>query len=134
MAGSIADFFVGKVKTGIFFVGVVGLLACPKAAAQGDWPYPDLRKLQSSTVSSYGLPLDDDSALQGMGPTSGGIRSKHTTETPGRGDVPEGRDPHIDLFMENMYPSALTCAKCHPKIYEEWQLLPRLCRDLADVS
>ena len=23
--------------------------------------------------------------------------------------------------MENLYPSALTCAKCHPKVYQEWR-------------
>jgi nitrate/TMAO reductase-like tetraheme cytochrome c subunit len=117
------------------------------ANAQYDSHYPDLRKIQDSRLSeTRGLvavpsqspvPVQrvsqeltgespdsqaiDDSALEGMGPAQGGIRSGHTPETPGRGDVPEGRDPHIDLFLENMYPSALTCAKCHPKVYEEWR-------------
>jgi len=131
----------------------IGLTTSTLAVAQYGDPYPDIRKLQSSTgtgnpvsMTHFGLvkhpPINpvpahlvsqewtgdaadlqpsDDSVLEGMGPAAGGIRSVHNPETPGRGDVPEGRDPHIDLFLDNMYPSALTCAKCHPKIYEQWR-------------
>lgn len=64
---------------------------------------------------------DDLSALESMGPSKGGLRSPHAAEVPLRNGVPEGKDPHIDLYMENMYPSAITCGKCHPKVYEEWR-------------
>jgi len=30
-------------------------------------------------------------------------------------------DPHAELFLQTQYPSALSCAKCHPKHYEEWR-------------
>ncbi|MFO0939423.1 MAG: multiheme c-type cytochrome [Pirellulales bacterium] len=63
----------------------------------------------------------DSSALDSMGPSKGGIRSPHGVEKPLRDGLPEGQDPHIDLFLENCYPSANTCAKCHPKVYEEWR-------------
>jgi len=29
-------------------------------------------------------------------------------------------DPHADVFAETNYPSATTCASCHPKVYWEW--------------
>lgn len=64
---------------------------------------------------------EDSAALESMGPSKGGIRSPHGAEKPLRDGIPEGKDPHIDLYMENCYPSAITCAKCHPKVYEEWR-------------
>ena len=30
------------------------------------------------------------------------------------------KDPHIDVFAEDNYPSASQCAVCHQKIYREW--------------
>lgn len=30
-------------------------------------------------------------------------------------------DPHSELFAEKQYPSAMDCAKCHERIYEEWR-------------
>ncbi len=64
---------------------------------------------------------DQEDALAGMGPKSGGISSPHVKETPGRDGKSKDEDPHFALFMENLYPSAITCAKCHPKVYEEWR-------------
>ena len=29
-------------------------------------------------------------------------------------------EPHKKVFVENIYPSAKTCAACHPKHYSEW--------------
>ncbi len=31
-------------------------------------------------------------------------------------------EAHGDLFLENRYPSAATCATCHPKHYREWSV------------
>lgn len=31
-------------------------------------------------------------------------------------------DPHRALFLEDSYPSAMTCAKCHPQHYEQWRV------------
>lgn len=124
-------------------LAMFGLIWVSQSAvlAQYEWPYPDLRRIENQTnqatqfrqnsplkvvsqelLNAAAGSIDEaDSALEGMGPEASGIRSPHSPETPGYGGLPEGRDPHIDLFMENMYPSAMTCAKCHPKIYEEWR-------------
>ena len=29
-------------------------------------------------------------------------------------------DPHLEAFSRNAFPSAVTCAKCHEQIFEEW--------------
>ncbi len=63
---------------------------------------------------------NDEDPLSGMGPAVGGIKSKpleplspHSANTPATGPT----DP-----LEQLYPSAQTCAKCHPKQYDEWRV------------
>ncbi|MBX3420248.1 MAG: cytochrome C [Pirellulaceae bacterium] len=123
------------------------LLTVEVAHAQQPVLYPDLRALPtpvqtqgsgtlhraqpltlarpvSTSERLAGSPTAADEALtelENMGPETGGVRSQHTAELPLRNGVPDGRDPHIDVFLENLYPSALTCAKCHPRVYEEWR-------------
>ncbi len=31
-------------------------------------------------------------------------------------------DPHLEVFANEKYPSALACSKCHQKIYDEWRV------------
>jgi hypothetical protein len=62
--------------------------------------------------------------LEQIGPPS----TKKPKLPPG-GAAPDGSakpepgivDPHAELFLQTQYPSALSCAKCHPKHYEEWR-------------
>ncbi|MGN6136711.1 MAG: multiheme c-type cytochrome [Aureliella sp.] len=54
-----------------------------------------------------------DQTLRGAG---------HGQDRPTRDGVPEGADPHANVFAETLYPSALKCAKCHQKIYDEWRV------------
>lgn len=65
------------------------------------------------------------SALESMGPEAKTGRipgAGHGTDAPSRGGVPEGLDPHAEVYANNCYPSAMTCAKCHPKVYDEWRV------------
>jgi nitrate/TMAO reductase-like tetraheme cytochrome c subunit len=68
----------------------------------------------------------DNQALESMGPSARGVEgiagAGHGVDRPTRGGIPEGLDPHAELFAENLYPSAMTCAKCHKKIYDEWRV------------
>ena len=34
--------------------------------------------------------------------------------------VPDGVDPHLDLYSQTLFPSAKECRKCHEEIYDEW--------------
>lgn len=40
---------------------------------------------------------------------------------------------HADLFLENRYPSANTCATCHPKQYREWSVSQHAYAQLSPV-
>jgi len=40
---------------------------------------------------------------------------------------------HADLFIENDYPSATTCATCHPKHYKEWSVSQHSYAQLSPV-
>ena len=52
---------------------------------------------------------------------------------------PETEEPddagkaHIDLFAENRYPSANTCATCHPRQYEQWSVSQHAYAQLSPV-
>ncbi len=62
------------------------------------------------------------SALESMGPAAALPGAGHGAEKASRGDVPEGLDPHAEVFANELYPSAMKCAKCHEKIYNEWRV------------
>ncbi|GIX00924.1 MAG: cytochrome c [Pirellulaceae bacterium] len=74
-------------------------------------------------------PIDLQDALGGLGPVAP-IRPREG-QLPGAGhgpDEPLGRptirgvDPHAEVFAESQYPSAVTCAKCHRRIYDQWRV------------
>ncbi len=73
----------------------------------------------------------DASALEGMGPASQRANmpsannlpgANHGTDKPLRDGLKLGQDPHAEAFAGDCYPSAVTCAKCHQKIYDEWRV------------
>lgn len=72
-----------------------------------------------------GMGPDDEDPLAGMGPSQGSDQipgAGHGKDKPDRGGVPEGLDPHAEVYANNQYPSAMTCAKCHKKVYDEWRV------------
>ena len=74
--------------------------------------------LLSPTIPSTG-PIDP---LSGMGPDREAekLRTDRKVDTPANGQA--ALDPHLEAFANELYPSALTCAKCHKKIYDEWRV------------
>ncbi len=42
-------------------------------------------------------------------------------------------DEHLNLFVENRYPSANTCGVCHPKHYKEWSVSQHSYAQLSPV-
>lgn len=70
-------------------------------------------------------PLNNANAsdpLSNMGPDSIAEKQRvdRKAETPEGGQA--GIDPHLEVFANELYPSAVTCAKCHKKIYDEWRV------------
>jgi nitrate/TMAO reductase-like tetraheme cytochrome c subunit len=75
--------------------------------------------------------LLDSSADPGVDPlgSMGPDASKEKERQERRNEVPrdsylksKGIDPHAEVFTNTLYPSALQCAKCHQKIYDEWRV------------
>ena len=63
-------------------------------------------------------------------------------ELDGEGDTKEASDDggnatsekiHSDLFIEENYPSANTCATCHPKQYDEWSVSQHAYSQLSPI-
>ena len=48
-------------------------------------------------------------------------------------DVAAAAAEHAKLFVENDYPSATTCATCHPKHYKEWSVSQHSYAQLSPV-
>jgi hypothetical protein len=85
----------------------------------------------------------DDLLLQGGPPAAAGkddlllqgapapVAAPSPASKPG---APEAADKaHAGLFIENRYPSANTCATCHPKQYREWSVSQHAYAQLSPV-
>ncbi|MEZ6089896.1 MAG: multiheme c-type cytochrome [Pirellulaceae bacterium] len=64
------------------------------------------------------LSADDDDPLSDLGPAADRAQ---TLKQEASAESKKAPDPHVALWAEDCYPSAATCAKCHPKHYEEWR-------------
>ncbi len=73
-------------------------------------------------------PGASDDPLKSMGQQPPGRASDalpgagHGRDPASRNVQPQGIDPHAEAFADTLYPSALRCAKCHQKIYDEWRV------------
>lgn len=131
----------------IFLLFIVALF--PNAAfAQSD--SDDLLPDPGSESSDLLLDdTDDDLLLEESSPEEdllteetapdGGAEREPADRGPETGAV--GDDPaktrdqlHASLFLENRFPSAATCAQCHPKHYREWSVSPHAYAQLSPVA
>jgi hypothetical protein len=69
----------------------------------------------------------DDGLQKGASPAAQTIPSTGETATPTADEV------HQNLFVENKYPSANTCATCHVRHYEEWSVSQHAYAQLSPV-
>ena len=87
--------------------------------------------LADPLLSSGGLDELEAMSKQPPGRAADALPAAPQTIVPGAGHgrdeatrdgLPPGVDPHAEAFAETLYPSALKCAKCHQKIYDEWRV------------
>lgn len=91
----------------------------PAASASGGTGSDD--DLLAAPLEGGGL--DELEAMSKQSPRPDSLPGAgHGQDAPARGGVPAGVDPHAEVFAETLYPSALKCAKCHQKIYDEWRV------------
>ncbi len=56
-----------------------------------------------------------------------------SVETDEDGKVLSADEEHLNLFLENRYPSATTCGTCHPKHFDEWSVSQHAYAQLSPV-
>ena len=79
-----------------------------------------LSPMNQKTDLSAGLNADDP--LSSMGPDRAMEAQRAARQAEEKSYLDQnGVDPHAEAFANTMYPSAVTCAKCHKKIYDEWR-------------
>ena len=77
-----------------------------------------------SQQPQYILASNED-PLASMGPDADAEKQREARKKDEQGESylkQKGIDPHAEAFANSMYPSALQCAKCHQKIYDEWRV------------
>ena len=60
--------------------------------------------------------------LSGMGPDANREQDRAQRRDPSPANVSLAVDPHLEVFSNEKYPSAMSCGKCHQKIYDEWRV------------
>ena len=78
---------------------------------------------------------DEERALRDAAPggSEATARSAGEQKSPSSGQIPSASQEHLNLFVENRYPSAATCGVCHPKHYKEWSVSQHAYAQLSPV-
>jgi len=95
----------------------------PADTAGLDVPSVEAKKKTGQTDDLL-VPLDKVPGKGGRGASAG------RSAAGGGGSASED---HLKLFVENRYPSAATCAVCHPKQYREWSVSQHAYAQLSPV-
>ncbi len=79
-----------------------------------------------------GDPLQEggDPLVEGADPMAAGVEEQAAEEAAASEEAGEA---HAALFLENRFPSATTCATCHPRHFEEWSVSQHAYAQLSPV-
>lgn len=94
--------------------------------AQGDddllAPTPKSNASSDDLLGPSAGPSSGADALSNIGPDA----SKEQQRSQRRDQAPANNqaaiDPHMEVFANEQFPSAVACGKCHQKIYDEWRV------------
>ena len=97
----------------------------PENSAQGkpSWS-PHSLPNRERLPPQYRLASNED-PLSAMGPDLDAEKQREQRKLAEDGESylkQKGIDPHAEAFANSMYPSAIQCAKCHQKLYDEWRV------------
>jgi hypothetical protein len=112
----------------VFILSILFLFSCNKNIS-GTMSKKDSGKPEMMAKSDEDKAMDSKSSSEVKGEMEGDV-----TETKEDRDVAAmAASEHADLFIENDYPSATTCATCHPKHYKEWSVSQHSYAQLSPV-
>ncbi|MGI9479028.1 MAG: multiheme c-type cytochrome [Hyphomicrobiaceae bacterium] len=108
---------------------------------------PDKAKVnvvqRAKSSGNFGIPSKADKQRRGQGdellvPIDKSKRPRHKQSTKDTAAKPTAKQTvadadHLQLFVENRYPSANTCGVCHPKHYKEWSVSQHAYAQLSPV-
>ncbi len=60
--------------------------------------------------------------LATMGPDANNEKARQDRRVGAEANQQAAIDPHREVYANEKYPSALSCSKCHQKIYDEWRV------------
>jgi nitrate/TMAO reductase-like tetraheme cytochrome c subunit len=87
---------------------------------------PHSLPVSTASKPTFSLASDsNDDPLASMGPDAEAEKQREARKSDAASESnlkQNGVDPHAEVFANSMYPSALQCAKCHLKIYDEWRV------------
>jgi Cytochrome c554 and c-prime len=69
----------------------------------------------------------------GLGGAAQAAEEKAGEPAPAEAPAPTADEAHAALFSENRFPSATTCATCHPDHYREWSVSPHSYAQMSPV-
>ena len=112
----------------VFIISILFLFSCNKNIS-GTMSKKDSGKPEMMAKSEEGKAMDSKSSSEMKGEMKG-----DAVETEEDRDVAAmAATEHANLFIENDYPSATTCATCHPKHYKEWSVSQHSYAQLSPV-
>lgn len=97
-------------------------------------PAPNTRTNPYSLASKKSAQAPDDDLLapsstpsatdplSGLGPDAARERDRQESREQTPANTQAAVDPHLEVFANEKYPSAISCSKCHQKIYDEWRV------------
>ena len=83
---------------------------------------PISTNVNDDLLAPSNTPSANSDPLSSMGPDAAREQQRSEKKTPSPTNGQAAIDPHLEAFANEEYPSALTCAKCHQKIYDEWRV------------
>ena len=116
----------------LIFLSIFFLYSCNKKIL-GSISKKDLGKPDRVAKSESGKGMDSKISSEMKEEMNGEMTTDNPDSEGDRDIAAVAAAEHANLFVENDYPSATTCATCHPKHYKEWSVSQHSYAQLSPV-
>ncbi|MZH42517.1 MAG: cytochrome C [Nitrospinae bacterium] len=137
---SFSKFFIGNVGSSdnwsrknchplvLVFISLIFLYSCNK-----NIPATKTASGKSEMIEQSEDKKDINPQLSSESEEKGDVKNDDSDSEEERDIAAVAAAEHANLFVENDYPSATTCATCHPKHYKEWSVSQHSYAQLSPV-